>query len=191
VREVQNVILGSLLVFCITLPFIFSQQEYSAEDAPGELSLAHSVNPGIKSCMKCHNEDFEVPVQGCLACHPEIAQRISAKKGYHQDKGEECAVCHSEHQGKDFKLFELDTEDFDHTETGYKLEGAHSHVSECRSCHSKENTHPRKTALSYLMKKSGCPSCHKPPHPGRQEICLSCHTQDNWIVDIWDSEEAR
>jgi hypothetical protein len=41
------------------------------------------------------------------------------------------------------------------------------------------------------MKSSECFSCHQPPHPGRQEVCLTCHTQDNWIVDIWNSEGVR
>ena len=187
----QKMFLSSLLLSSVLLLLGFTQEKYSAEDAPGDLSLAHSVNPGIKNCMKCHNEDFEVPAQRCLYCHQEIAQRISEMRGYHQDKGEDCAVCHSEHQGKDAKIVEFDSEDFDHAETGHKHKGAHKNISDCRLCHRKEISYPRIKTQSYLINDPGCPSCHRPPHPGRQEVCLACHSQRNWYVDIWNPEETR
>jgi len=109
--------LGFVLLICVSVLWAVPQ-EYSEDDAPGPLSLAHAKSVGLKNCMKCHNEDFEVPHQRCLACHQEIAQRVAEERGYHQDKGEECSMCHTEHEGEDTVLIMLDPEDFDHEETG-------------------------------------------------------------------------
>jgi hypothetical protein len=81
-----------------------------------------------------------------------------------------------------------DVEDFDHEETGYPLLGRHKTVTDCLTCHKRENSFPRKVARSYLLKDSRCLSCHEPQHPGQQDHCLSCHGQNNWRVEIWGSE---
>jgi hypothetical protein len=120
-----------------------------------------------------------------LSCHKEIAVRISDNRGYHRDKGEDCIVCHTEHQGADEPIVYLDPEDFDHAETGAVLEGVHQEIKDCGRCHRKDNTIPRKKTRSYIFKASGCLACHASPHPGYQEKCLSCHTQKSWTVDIW------
>jgi hypothetical protein len=168
-----------------------AQDKYTADDAPGELSLGHSESPSLKNCLSCHNEEFEVDPGRCLKCHTEIAQRISSSRGYHRDKAEECAACHGEHQGKDSRLIELDTANFDHEETGFSRIGAHNKIKDCRFCHRKDNTVPRRKTQSYLIRDPGCLSCHLSPHPGRQEVCISCHTQENWRVDIWDQRGLR
>lgn len=173
-------VLGAL---CMLSLYVISQ-EYSADDAPGPLSPAHAESVGITKCMKCHNEDFEVPHTLCLSCHTEIAQRIAEERGYHRDKAEECSMCHTEHEGEDTVLVVLDPEDFDHEETGAVLEGPHSEITDCRACHRSDNSIPRKTSQSYLYVKTGCAACHAVPHPGRQEKCLACHTQKSWRVEI-------
>lgn len=174
------------IISIFALSFTLGAQEvFDISDAPGELSPAHTEVPGLKQCSKCHSEELEVDPALCLACHQEISQRISAKRGYHQDKGDECAVCHMEHQGKEEPLVLLDPEDFDHEETGYKLQYAHKQVPDCRTCHREDRTIIRKNTRSYLFKQTGCQTCHTSPHPGRQEICLACHTQKDWRVDTW------
>lgn len=193
-EKINSSILPSFLlilaVFLMSLPLL-PQDAYDVSDAPGELSAAHSDSPGIKSCGKCHNEDFEVPPAKCLSCHHEISIRISDDRGYHRDKGEDCIVCHSEHQGADEPIVYLDPEDFDHEETGAVLKGKHLEVKDCRQCHRKDNTLPRKKTRSYLYKGSGCLVCHTSPHPGHQEKCQTCHSQKNWEVDIWLSRGIR
>ncbi len=168
-----------------------AQDKYAIENAPGELSIVHSESPGLKNCLACHSEEFEVDPPRCLQCHTELAQRISSSRGYHRDKAEDCAACHAEHKGKDSHLVPLDKEDFDHEETGFPFIGAHKGISDCRLCHRKDNTIPRKRTQSYLLRDPGCLSCHLSPHPGRQEVCQSCHTQKNWRVDIWDQRGLR
>ncbi len=183
------VVLRNFGRFCLVLWFVCSgwaaPQEYTADDAPGPLSLSHAESVGITHCMKCHNEDFEVPHTRCLSCHKEIAQRIAEERGYHRDKSEECSMCHTEHAGEDTLLIVLDPEDFDHDETGAILEGPHSTITDCRVCHRSDNTIPRKKSLSYLYLKTGCAACHAVPHPGRQGKCLDCHTQQSWRVNFW------
>jgi hypothetical protein len=186
-KAFRSLFVSLLLAFaaCLLSPPLFPQEEYDVSDAPGELSAAHRDSPGLKNCTQCHNEDFEVPPARCLSCHQEISLRISQNRGYHRDKGEDCIVCHTEHQGADEPIVFLDPEDFDHEETGAVLEGKHLEVKDCRSCHRKENTLPRKKTISYLFKASGCLACHASPHPGHQQKCLVCHSQKNWEVDIW------
>ena len=180
-----------IVPLCFLSATLIAQEEYDISDAPGDLSAAHQESPGLKSCSKCHNEDFEVPPAMCLSCHQEISTRISDNRGYHRDKGDDCIVCHSEHQGPDEPIVYLDPEDFDHEETGAILEGAHQQVDDCNLCHRKDNTIPRKKSRSYIFRESGCSVCHTSPHPSRQKKCLACHNQKSWEVDIWLSRGIR
>ncbi|MCJ7581656.1 MAG: hypothetical protein MUP98_14115 [Candidatus Aminicenantes bacterium] len=175
-----------LLLIVFSLPAVGISQEFSADDAPGLLSTIHTESPGLLSCMKCHNEDFEVVPKLCLTCHQEIARGITNQRGYHKDFGEDCVMCHTEHGGEETVLIEWVPADFDHEEIGIKLEGSHLSVSDCRDCHRSDNTIPRLKTQSYIFIKYGCEACHSSPHPGRQSECLACHTQKNWRVEIKD-----
>lgn len=172
-------------VLVFVTAFLWSQQQYTVDDAPGPMSTAHRVSPGLKNCAQCHNDDLEVVPQKCLACHPELALRIEASRGFHRDKTEDCNVCHTEHQGEETKLVDWDIKDFDHEETGYSLLGKHKEIMDCQKCHSAENSFPRKITVSYLLKDSRCLSCHGSRHPGQQDDCQVCHGQNNWRVKIW------
>ncbi len=177
---------GIIALVCLLSLHLWSQQKYDVSDAPDELSGFHTESPGLKNCDKCHNDDLEVLPVKCLTCHKEIALRIAEGRGYHRDKSEDCAVCHAEHQGKNAQLIPLDPEDFDHEETGVVLYGTHEKITDCRQCHRKNNTISRQKFWSYLFKGSGCQVCHTSPHPGSQDKCLTCHSQRNWQVDIWN-----
>jgi hypothetical protein len=162
-----------------------NEQRSGNQDAPGPLNVVHSDSPGVQNCQKCHSPNMAVDDKKCLSCHTEIAERIASNKGYHKDKYEKCAVCHTEHQGNEASLIVLDIRDFDHDETGYSLRGAHQKVKDCISCHRKDNSFPRTKTKSFLLEDSRCLSCHQSPHPGRQDQCQTCHTQKTWRVDIW------
>ncbi|MEE9501576.1 MAG: hypothetical protein V3V48_05840 [Candidatus Aminicenantaceae bacterium] len=82
-----------ILVFVFAV-FLWSQQQYAVDDAPGPLCTAHKDSAGLKNCGQCHNNDLEVVPKKCLTCHQEMASRISANRGFHRDKAEDCAVCH-------------------------------------------------------------------------------------------------
>lgn len=174
-----------IITACLISSHIWAQETFDISDAPGKLSIAHQGSPGLKNCSKCHNEDLEAEPSRCLACHKEIAVRLAEGRGYHRDKGEDCAVCHAEHQGVNAPFVPLDIEDFDHEETGIALKGVHLEIKDCIRCHRKDNTLPRKKTRSYLFTRRGCLVCHASPHPGRQKKCITCHDQKSWIVDIW------
>ncbi len=101
----------------------------------------------------------------------KIKTRINNGRGYHTDKKEDCAGCHSEHSGPGADLTDLDENDFDHEETGYLLSGKHKNITQCRKCHSPSRVFPRKKTLSYLLNDSKCKSCHETPHPLIKENC--------------------
>jgi hypothetical protein len=175
------------LFFSLCLWLFLSQG--NAQDAPGPLSASHNESPGLQNCQKCHTPELDISEKKCLECHPEIALRISSGRGFHRDKKQDCGLCHSEHKGKESKLIDLDAWDFDHNETGYILQEAHKIIKDCFTCHKRNNSFPRKKSRSFLLKDSRCLSCHQSPHPGRQEICQSCHSQKDWQVDIWNQRD--
>jgi len=154
----------------------------AAQEMPGPLSAFHAVKPGESDCAACHSAPGETSPAKCLACHTEIASRIAAQAGFHRDKADDCAVCHAEHQGRQANIVPLDPSDFDHAETGADLQGAHLRPKHCDVCHTAANSFPRSVGRSYLLKVPGCRGCHVPPHPGRQENCAACHSQNAWIV---------
>ena len=62
--------------------------------------------------------------------------------------------------------------DFDHSETGFPLNGAHAGVSDCMSCHGD---------LEFAKVGVACADCHTDVH--RQEFgmdCQVCHTPESW-----------
>jgi hypothetical protein len=158
-------------------------QETDVSGAPGPLSASHAVKPGIKDCAACHTPEGDVLPGKCLACHQEIAVRIKEGRVFHKDKGESCGACHAEHRGPDAGLLPLDPKDFDHSETGTVLAGAHARVAGCDRCHYSGAAFPRATGKSYLLRDASCSACHVSPHPGDQDECLACHGLESWRVD--------
>jgi len=176
-----------VLVFSLLLllPFLFVSQELDGLESPGELSQVHSELEGEKKCDRCHTEDETVDSEKCLSCHGDLKKRISAQTGYHQDKDEGCEMCHTEHQGADTGLIDLDESDFDHSETGYKLIGSHKKIKDCKKCHKPPNQLLRTKSQSFMLKSSSCNACHKSPHPGKYPECTHCHSPLSWAVDLW------
>jgi len=180
------VLFGGLMVFAAFAPA--AGRGPAQQEMPGPLSAAHTPKPGETECAACHVAPGKVAPAKCLACHTEIAARIAAEKGYHRDKGDDCAVCHAEHQGRQANIVPLERDRFDHSETGAKLQGAHLKPKDCDKCHTPSNTLPRTQGRSYLFKDSGCRGCHTPPHPGNQDQCVDCHNQVSWVVERHGAE---
>src|SRR5512141_2131285 len=110
-------------------------QSGAAQKMPGPLSAAHASKPGETDCAACHVSPGKIGPAKCLACHSELATRIAAHRGFHRDTAEDCGTCHAEHQGRQADLLSLDPQDFDHTETGADLQGAHLKIKTCETCH--------------------------------------------------------
>src|ERR1700741_3353583 len=120
----------------------FASAPARAQISPGPFSKAHQSLNGTTQCATCHQFGTSVPTFKCLDCHKEIAHRLAANHGYHarlgmkNPNGRDCVRCHLEHNGEDFNLihWEPSQKNFDHQQTGYKLEGKHAEVA-CEKCH--------------------------------------------------------
>lgn len=134
-------------------------------------------------CKACH--DNRAGTQGnykefattknitCLTCHKDV----------HESKfGTDCKDCHSQ---QSFTI-NRDLPNFDHTLTGYKLEGKHIEV-DCRKCH----TTPKMTdPIKYDL----CASCHKDYHQGefkdiKNRDCAACHTTQGFAEGLFGIEQ--
>ena len=177
-----------------------------AQISPGPLARAHQDLEGATRCTTCHKLGGE-PVFKCLDCHAEIASRLSAHKGLHFSFGiragssQECAKCHSDHNGLDFPLIKWDPKTFDHKRTGYALEGKHAGV-ECKKCHMPEHIPAAERALirikdlnrTFVGVAQTCATCHKDQHNGRLgPNCAQCHNFTDWknVSGTFDHSKTR
>ena len=149
--------------------------------SPGELTKAHAQLEGISNCTKCHVMGEKITNDKCLACHKEIKERRDQKKGYHSSSqviNQSCVSCHSEHHGRNFEIIHFDKKTFDHTQTSFRLEGAHL-KKECADCHKPDfiadpNLKQKKGTLLGLNNE--CLNCHKDFHQKTLAVnCLNCH----------------
>ncbi len=166
----------------------------SAQISPGPLARPHQSLNGTANCTTCHRLSAGQPTFKCLECHTEIASRISAHKGLHStyniqpSSSQECARCHSDHNGENFPLIKWDTKTFDHKLTGYVLEGKHAGLT-CNRCHSAEHVSQAERATikikdlnrTFLGLSQTCTTCHQDHHEGRLgQNCLQCHNYTDW-----------
>lgn len=161
--------------------------------SPGPLARAHQSLTGATNCTSCHKFGSAAALK-CLDCHAEIATRLAARQGLHatynipSGSSNECAKCHSEHNGEDFPLIKWDTKTFDHKLTGYLLEGKHAGVA-CAKCHTAEHIAPaarptikmKNLSRTFLGVPQTCATCHEDPHKGRLgPNCIQCHNYTDW-----------
>ena len=182
-----------LLVFAWIVCFSGSS---AAQISPGSLSRAHQSLNGTTQCTTCHAISAGKATFKCLDCHREIATRLAAGRGLHAsylgktDSSQGCVKCHSEHNGEDFTLVRWTPTPaaFDHTKTGYPLEGKHVGL-DCKRCHTAERVNAterpsiqvKDANRSYLGLSSQCASCHHDEHHGRLgPNCQSCHNFEDW-----------
>ena len=173
--------------------------------SPGPLSRAHESLNGPTNCTSCHKLGAAATLR-CLDCHGEIASRIASHQGlhatYHIEPGssQECARCHSEHNGVDFPLVKWDPKTFDHKQTGYALEGKHAGLA-CNKCHTPEHLAPSERATikvkdlskTFLGIPAACATCHQDQHQGRLGAnCLQCHTYNDWkTVNVGQFDHSK
>lgn len=176
--------------------------------SPGKLSAPHADLEGIRSCTSCHQlREKGVDASLCLDCHGPLRARIEAGAGYHStaDAADECARCHKEHFGRDFQLTRWEPSGFDHTDVGWKPEGAHGALA-CRDCHTRALIRSAEVRVfkarygaldrTYMGLDTDCRSCHRGDDPHERQFdgrtCDSCHGQEEWEGALWfDHDETR
>ncbi len=87
--------------------YYFFLCKYLHKSLPDDLTNAHSNLEGISNCTKCHEIGEKVLSSKCLDCHKEIKSLVKANRGYHsypEVKKRECASCHNEHHGRNFRI---------------------------------------------------------------------------------------
>ncbi|MBC7659320.1 MAG: hypothetical protein H7249_06390 [Chitinophagaceae bacterium] len=157
--------------------------------APGLLSLGHD-NLEHKDCLKCHEAGGGIPNKLCLDCHKKIENHVEAKTHFHGlMMGKACIDCHKEHKGRETNIALFDRKTFDHSRTGFTLDGAHV-KAECSKCHTEKRADKpvRKNDIEFFGKKTTtCVSCHKKDDVHffesakfKAKDCNSCHTTEAW-----------
>ena len=182
----------------VLLVYLVTTLSLSAQISPGDLSNPHAHLEGMSNCTQCHVLGDKVSNEKCLKCHTDIQERINLLKGYHSSpevKGKDCITCHSEHNGKNFRLIRLDTAKFDHNLTGYKLSLPHAKKG-CSDCHA-----PKYISNQKLKQKKGtflglgteCLSCHEDYHMKTlSSVCLNCHVPEAFVpASRFDHSTAR
>lgn len=186
----------------VFLIIILSQQSY-AQLSPGDLHSSHAFLEGVENCSKCHGGKREVQSDKCLGCHSSVAKSITNKSGLHgKNEYTECSTCHVEHQGRDYELiyWEDGKQQFDHSKTGYILQGKHVKV-DCQKCHQQEHivnkseltVDKRNLALTYMGLSDACASCHFDEHRGQlPKDCQNCHNFEGFKpVKGFDHNKAK
>ncbi|NQV38562.1 MAG: hypothetical protein HQ509_11235 [Candidatus Marinimicrobia bacterium] len=179
-----------------------------AQFSPGALSKYHDFLEGTSNCTQCHELGNKALSNGCVDCHSPLKTRIESKTGFHADKDKNCGECHSDHNGLDFEMvyWPKDINDFDHSETGYKLSGKHLELK-CNQCHADSlivgdnirewaKKYPDKPTLdrTFLGLNKTCNVCHSDIH--KKEVsddCESCHNTSDWkrVVKEFDHNKAK
>ncbi len=192
-------------LFAVCLFIFFSSVAAHAQISPGPLSRPHQSLNGSTNCATCHKFGGQAALK-CVSCHTEIGARISAHRGLHATynipagSSQECARCHSEHNGEDFPLVKWDTRTFNHKETGYLLEGKHAGLA-CSKCHISTHISPQERASiktkdlnrTFLGLTAACLTCHEDQHKGRLGAnCQSCHNFQDWkSVNVGQFDHSR
>jgi hypothetical protein len=167
-----------------------------AQVSPGPLSKAHHSLDNSLKCASCHVFGSGSPKLKCLNCHEEIRTLVRNREGMHgrvanAAKGDtDCARCHTEHYGENFRIFKWDTskEEFDHRQTGYPLVGRHA-VLHCEQCHNANHISPsdRQQIKVHDLNNTfeglhpACLTCHQDQHAGQLGAdCEKCHGMSAW-----------
>ena len=121
-----------LVLFLTVVVFSFFPLVSFAQLSPGDLHEVHADLEGLENCEKCHEAGEQVSPDRCLNCHKFLSSRIADKLGFHGlNEYTDCVACHVEHLGRDSELifWPDDQANFDHSSSGYTLEGRHTGLS--------------------------------------------------------------
>ena len=178
-RAILSILMTVIISFLFYLAF--PAQSFKLF-SPGPLSIAHNEFDELGNCGACHTKGKRLDNNKCLGCHKEIKAKIEEGLGYHARVSQECSDCHSEHHGKDYDIIQFNKESFDHSKTGWVLEGQHS-LLKCEACHSTEGY--------LLISKSRCINCHQDVHLGQLGTeCQRCHNAESFGVSSYKHQES-
>lgn len=184
-----------IIIFIVFLPALAFGQEPKQKFegllnqllAPGPLILGHEKLEHT-DCLKCHEAAGGVPNKLCLDCHKEIRRDVEAKNSFHGlMNNKACIDCHKDHKGRNFDSIFVQTKTFDHSKTGFSLDGAHE-KTDCVKCHvdKRKEKAIRTTDARYFGTVNSCNKCHIKDDihffktKFKQKECSLCHTTEKW-----------
>lgn len=161
---------------------IFSPGNLSAQFEPGvTLGDFASHAEFEEECSRCH-QPLEAD-QGalCIKCHQTIQGQMLEKWGTHGiiQRVQQCAACHSDHQGEDFDLTRSAYQYFYHQATKFSLVRHQVDYDttpiDCDACHNSQ--------ANFSIELENCVTCHAQKdikfmseHTQNFEFeCLGCH----------------
>jgi hypothetical protein len=183
---------GRLSRVLVALAAIVAAPAWADLFSPGELAPPHHALEGLSNCTKCHPAGAQLSQAECLACHTELDPSLKTRHGLHgriPNEQRACEKCHHEHQGAATDLAGWGPggmRGFDHTRTGWPLDGGHKRT-DCTQCHERRLiTKPVALELSKVRKtmlglERECASCHFDEHRGQEkDECDKCHDVAKW-----------
>lgn len=177
----RRVVLLLLILIIVFVIFLCVSVKWSKLFSPGELSSAHAQLDDSGQCNACHTRGKQLDWEKCLGCHKEIKTKADKKQGIHGTASRDCILCHSEHHGRELKTYYLDKETFDHSRTGWKLEGLHA-LLKCEACHLNG---------SYSLDKTECVHCHHDIHLGQLGTqCAKCHNAETFNIISYKHQDT-
>ena len=150
---------------------------------PGRVIEAHAETEA--NCGSCHAADTDEAVSAlCVDCHEDVGRDRSGREGFHgrfvPARDSECVACHTDHEGRDADIVQLNAGVFDHSFTDFPLGGRHRDAA-CSDCHASGD--------DYHAADTTCGSCHRDEdvHDGKLgQNCGSCHDDVAWRHVVFD-----
>ncbi len=150
---------------------------------PGRVIDGHADTEN--ECGACHDADSDAAVAAlCTSCHEDIGFDRENGEGFHgrmpAATQAECITCHTDHEGRDADIVDLDGGLFDHSFTDFELTFAHAQAP-CESCHAPDERHREAP--------TACVDCHRDQdvHEGSLgDDCGSCHNAERWSTYEFD-----
>lgn len=139
------------------------------------------------ACNSCHYKTgswhFKNIGSNCVDCHKEEHKGLISSEFYDPSK---CTTCHNDSS--------WNTIEFDHTRTGFTLEGKHAEAT-CKQCHYRRNK-AGQIEQKFAETSPECVSCHRDRHAGQFDVngqtnCARCHESTHWKVTKFDHSTSR
>lgn len=138
------------------------------------------------NCLACHEKNntwkFRNIGKSCVDCHSNKHKSYISEKYYPK---ESCETCHNTSKWTQVS--------FDHSKTGFDLQGVHKQQS-CKDCHYKKTKGIAVQRFSTLGKN--CVSCHEDIHYKQFDQngvtnCVKCHGYTNWKANNFNHNNTN
>lgn len=177
-----------LLVVVMTLGTIAAEPALTQIETlvmPGDLIEGHAdIEEECSSCHQAFRRDRQRAL--CLDCHEDIAADIEVNAGFHglfdDARNGNCAGCHTDHDGRDADIVQLDERTFDHDFTDFRLTGKHLEAL-CADCHIPD--------VRYRDTAGSCFACHEVDNVHGETMgteCADCHRPTAWLDAEFDHD---